>query len=105
MAKLSLVANPTFQAKVGIPMAGEDAKPVPVMLTFKHRTKSQLTEWLNSRQGKDDAESFLDMVSAWDLEDEFKKENIELLLENYAGTAREVLNVYVDQLFKAKLGN
>lgn len=106
MAKLSLVANPTFQAKVGIIPAGDDAKPIYVVMTFKHRTKKAITEWLNSRTGVSDVESFMDMVSDWQIDDlPFNQENAELLLENYGGTAKTVLDVYVDQLFRAKLGN
>jgi hypothetical protein len=42
MAKLKLVANPTFRAKVGIPVAG--GPEVPVEFVFKHRTKTALDE-------------------------------------------------------------
>lgn len=106
MAKLNLVANPTFDARVGIFPAGEDAKPMYVRLTFKHRTKKAMTEWLNSRTGKSDVESFMDMVVGWDIDDlPFNQENVEVLLDNFGGTARATLDVYVDQLFKAKVGN
>lgn len=106
MAKLNLVANPTFDAKVGIIPAGDEAKPMFVRMTFKHRTKKALADWLNSRTGKSDVESFMDMVQNWDIDDlPFNAENVEVLLENFGGTARAVLDVYVDQLFKAKLGN
>lgn len=103
MAKLKLVANPTFQAKVGIPVAGGET--VDVLMTFKHRTKSALDEFVNSRSGKSDAESFMEMVSAWDLEDEFTAANVDLLLENYIGAAMATFRAYVEQLVQAKVGN
>ncbi len=106
MAKLNLVPNPTFDAKVGVIPAGDDAKPLYVRMTFKHRTKKALVEWLQSRADKNDVESFMDMVVGWDIDDlPYNQENVEVLLENFAGTARATLDVYTEQLFKAKLGN
>jgi hypothetical protein len=103
MAKLKLVANPTFIAKVGIPIAGADA--ADVVFTFTHRTKTQLDEFVRSRSEKADVDSVMEMTSGWDLEDPFTRENVETLLENYIGAAIAIFRVYVDQLVKAKLGN
>lgn len=103
MAKLTLVANPTFKAKVGVPVAG--SSPVEVEFVFKHRTKTALDEFIKSRADKPDAESFLAMVDGWNLDDEFNAENVELLLQNYIGTALATYRVYVDQLVQARLGN
>ncbi len=103
MAKLSLAAAPTFKAKVGIPVAGGDA--VPVEMVFKHRTKKQLDEFIESRKGKGDTESFMEMVVGWDLVDEFNADNVEMLLQNYIGAALETYRTYIDQLFQGKLKN
>lgn len=103
MAKLKLVAEPTFKAKVGIPVIGAD--PVQVEMTFKHRTRTALQEWLKSRDGKTEVEVFMDFVQGWDLEDAFNKENALLLVENYHGAALVALQAYVEQLSQAKLGN
>lgn len=103
MSKLKLVANPTFQAAVPIPVAGgEDVK---VLMTFKHRTTAALEEFIKTREGKTDTETFMDMVTAWDLEDEFNKDNVELLTQNYAGAAIATFTSYIDELFKAKVKN
>lgn len=103
MAKLKLVANPTFKAKVGIPVAGDN--PVEVEMEFKHRTKTALNEFIESRQGKSDIESFMDMVVGWELEDKFGLESAETLLENYAGAGLATFKVYVDQLVQARVKN
>lgn len=103
MAKLKLVANPTFKAKVGIPVAG--GATVDVEMTFKHRTKSALDQFIRSRDGVSDSDALMEMVEGWELEDAFNKENVELLLENYIGTALATYRVYIDELVKAKLGN
>lgn len=103
MAKLKLVANPTFKAKVPIPMAGGEI--VEVQMTFKHRTKAALDDWVNSREGKSDSDLFLDMVDGWELDDAFNKENVDLLLENYIGAGLATYKTYLDQLVQARLGN
>jgi hypothetical protein len=99
MAKLKLVANPTFKAKVEIPVAGGD--PVPVEFIFKHRTKTALEEFVKTRTGKSDAESFMEMVEGWELDDPFNKESVELLCDNYIGAGLETYRVYLDQLMQA----
>jgi len=103
MTKLALNPAPTFRAKVAIPVAGGPA--VDVEMTFKHRTKTQLDEFVKSRQGTSDTDSFMEMVSAWDLDDPFGKESVDLLLENYIGAALATYRKYIDELVQAKLGN
>lgn len=103
MAKLKLVANPTFKAKVGIPVAGGD--PVDVEMTFKHRTKADLEEFIKTRAGKDDIDSFMEMVTGWELDDPFSKENAETLLQNYAGAGLATFKTYIDQLVQARIKN
>lgn len=103
MAKLSLKANPTFQARVDVPVAG--GKSIPVTFTFKHRTKTALAEWAKTRSGKTDDETFLDMVDGWDLEDEFSPESVSFLLENYIGSALAVYHAYLEELTREKAKN
>jgi hypothetical protein len=103
MAKLKLVANPTFKAMVSIPVAGDE--PAMVEMTFNHRTKTQLDEFIKASAEKKDADVFMEMVSGWELEDAFTRESIETLLENYIGTALAVFQKYIDELYKAKVKN
>lgn len=103
MAKLKLKADPTFQAAVGVPAAG--GAVTEVVMTFKHRTKTQLDEFIKARVGKTDVESFMEMVSGWDLEDPFTEESVRELLENYIGTAQATFFAYIDELVQAKRKN
>lgn len=103
MGKLALKANPTFQALVGIPVAGGTS--VDVLFTFKHRTKTELVEFVSTRQDHSDEETFLGMVTAWDLQEPFTPANVALLLENYIGAALAVYEAYKTELVKAKAGN
>lgn len=104
MATLKLVANPTFKAKVGIPVAGEEGV-TDVEMTFKHRTKTELAEFIETRTGKSDVESFMEMVVAWELADNFDAESVHTLLENYSGAAVATYRKYVNELMQAKVKN
>lgn len=103
MAKLKLKANPTFEKEVGVPVAG--GPDVPVKMTFKHRTKTELDEFNNTRTDKTDVESFLEMVVAWELEDELNVANVTEFLENYHGAAVATYRVYTGELKAAKVKN
>lgn len=103
MSKLSLSVAPTFKAKVGIPIAG--GQPVLVELTFKHQTRSQHKDWLESLEGKSDDQAFLDIVSGWDLEDVFSPENVLALLENHMGAAGATYAKYREEITGQKAKN
>ena len=105
MAKIKLVltANPTFKAKVMIPVAG--GLPTPVEFTFKHRSKDAFSEWVKSLTDKDDADLIMEVASGWELDDAFERENIELLCQNYLGASRAVIEKYIGEQTAAKLGN
>jgi tail assembly chaperone len=120
MAKLSLVADPTFDAMVPVPVAS-GPKPVLVRMTFKHRTRSELTEFYNSIRpdvSADDAaapdpdaavdkdtDAFMQCVTAWELTDEFTRENVRMFLNNYFGAARATFETYSKSLQGERLGN
>jgi hypothetical protein len=101
MGKLKLVAEPTFKANVNIPVPG--AEPAVVEFTFRHRTRKQLQDWL--QEERDDATAVTEMAVGWDLVEPLDKDSAELLVQNYYGAAREVLNVYLDELTQARTKN
>jgi hypothetical protein len=104
MAKLQLKAAPTFQAEVGIRDA--DGNVTPVKMTFRHRTKTELDEFIKARPDKTDVESFMDMVVGWDLEEELNEANVTTLMDNYmGGAALPTFQKYIDALLQARLGN
>lgn len=103
MAKFKLVPNPTFKAKVEIPVAGGDS--IPVEFTFKHRTKKEVEEFIDTRKGKTDLESFLYMVEGWELEQPFDEEAADLLLQNYIGAGAATFRVFLDELVKTRAKN
>lgn len=103
MAKLTLQADPTFTVGVPFPVAGGPS--VEVRLTFRHRTKRQLEAFIAERAERSDVDTFLDMVTAWDLADEMNRANVEELLDNRIGVALAVFQAYIDELTKARTKN
>jgi hypothetical protein len=103
MAKLKLQPDPTFKATVLIPAAG--MPDVSLEFTFKHRTRDQLRKFVEESAERDDADTILDMATAWELADAFDKENVSLLVQNYTAAARAVFDKYLDELARARVKN
>ena len=102
-AKLTLTANPTFKARVAIPVPG--AASVPVEFTFRHRDQTEYNEWVSELVGKDEVDLVLDIASGWDLEDPFGRDTVEQLLSNYMGSGKAIFTRYIDENTGAKAGN
>lgn len=103
MAKLKLNPEPTFKAKVGIPVPG--SRPAEVLFTFKHRTRDEVIAWVEGSRDATDVESVLDVVVGWELEDEFNRENVERLCNNYPGSGLVIISAYLDELRGARVKN
>jgi hypothetical protein len=96
MAKLKLTPDPTFKAKVGIPVPGQDSADVE--FTFKHRTRDETMAWLKEVTQMTDTDTLMGLAVGWDLDDEFTRENVERLCTNYGGSGAAVLNKYLAEL-------
>jgi hypothetical protein len=103
MAKLKLQPDPTFSAKVAIPVAG--ASPVEVEFTFRHRGRKELAAFAESVKDSGDADLIMSMATGWELEDEFNAANVALLVENYYQAPNAVWTAYLDALTQAKEKN
>ncbi|SIQ99818.1 phage tail assembly chaperone [Pseudacidovorax sp. RU35E] len=103
MAKFRLKAAPTFDAAVKIPLPGGEVGEI--VFTFRHRTKAELDAFMARLQTLTDPEAILEMASGWDLEEPFTIENVVVLLDNHYAAPRQVVDVYVSQLFQAKEKN
>lgn len=105
MAKLKLNPEPTFKAKVGIPVPG--ARPVDVEFTFKYRTREQMLEFFE-RDGADDEkdeQTLAHVVVGWDLDDEFTPENVARLCNNYPGAGKAIFARYLEESSGARAKN
>ena len=96
MAKLKLNPEPTFKAKVPIPVPG--SAPVLVSFTMKWRKREEVSDWLEAAKDMTDAQIIMDCAVGWELDDEFTAENAERLCNTYMGAGREFLSAYVDEL-------
>lgn len=101
MAKIKLNADPTFKAKVGIPVAG--AQSVRVEFTFKHRSTDELKDWLKLEQ--DDLAVVLDCALGWENDEAFDAENVGRLLQSYPGAAQAILTTYLEESRGARAKN
>lgn len=106
MAKLALLANPTFRAKVPIPVAG--AAPVLVEFEFKHRTFDQMQEWSTGKEAKDrsNLDTVMGCALGWfEMDVEFSRENVATFLQNYIAAGGVIVETYMRELGGARLGN
>lgn len=103
MARLKLNPDPTFSAKVGIPVPG--AAAADVGFTFKYRDRDALRQWIDDTRDAEDVACVADCVVGWDLEDEFSRDNVERLCRAYPGAAREIVGRYVRELAGIRQGN
>lgn len=103
MAKIKLIPEPTFTAKVPIPVPG--GKPVDVEFTFLHRKRDEVKAFLTDHQDASDVESIEWCAKGWELDDAFTAENIETLCQNYAGAGIAIMTTYFDALRGARTKN
>jgi tail assembly chaperone len=102
--KFTLDPKPTFRRKVAIHIPGE--KDGEIEFIFKHRTRDEYRDFLQSLgPDKTDVEVIMDVASGWNLVEPFDEESIERLTLGFIGSARAVLDAYVNELTGARLGN
>lgn len=121
--QFSLNPNPTFLATVLIPVP--DADPQPLQFTFKHMDRLQFADFLKSLDAAGvgklevqflevppaeiglnaDVGYIMEIVSGWELKDEFNAANIRTLLSNYFGASKAIIQTYIDALTAAKAKN
>lgn len=103
MAKIQLTANPTYKAKVSIPVPGSRAAEVE--FTFKARPKPEFKEFMESLRDREDIDVVMDCVCGWELDDAFSRENVAKLLDSYIGSARAIITKYIEETTAQRLGN
>ena len=127
MAKIKIAQNPTFTAVVQVPRIG--AEPEPVEFQFRYMDRVALSamfdRWNNARDAwaakaqKDGAtweevttgeialqsEQLGEIVTGWDLEDEFSAEAIADLVRTCTGAPKAVIDAYQAAHSPARLGN
>lgn len=127
MSKIKIAQNPTFAAVVQVPRIG--AEPAPVEFQFRYMDRVTLAgmfdRWNKARdawaeQAKKDgatweqvtvgeialqAEQLGEIVTGWDLEDEFSQEAIVNLVRTCTGAPKAVTDAFQNAYNPARLGN
>lgn len=103
MALLKLKADPTFKQKVAIPVAGKE--PVLIEFEFKHRTRDELAKFVDTGTERTDVDSVLEMIVGWEFTDKLNRDNVERLVQNYAGSVSAIAQAYYRELIGRRLGN
>lgn len=101
--KFKLDPNPTFKAKVSIPVPG--SRPADVEFEFRHFTRDDYAAIFSGDSTPTDKELILKIVKGWELEDEFNADNLDRLLQNYQGAASAIVGKFANELIPARLGN
>lgn len=104
--KITLNPAPTFKLAVEIPVPGADFASVEFV--FKHRTKTQLEEMFaknKAAEAVDQVSEVMEMVVGWEFSEDFNRENVARLLDNYPGSALAILLAYSGELQRFKRGN
>lgn len=104
---LRLQPNPTFRAKVGIPVPGQE-KPEEIVCVFAHMTRDEFAAFASPEAavGRTDAESLARIMRGWDgVDAEFSADALALLCQQYHGAAYAISTAFVAELTKARLGN
>lgn len=127
MAKIKIAQNPTFAAVVQVPRIG--AEPAPVEFQFRYMDRvalsSMFDRWNRARdvlaakaqkEGVSweevttgeialQAEQLGEIVTGWDLEDEFSAEAIVTLVRTCTGAPKAVIDAFQAAYSPARLGN
>jgi hypothetical protein len=103
VAKLKLVADPTFKSKVEVPLPEGKAS---ITFVFKHRLKSDLLAFMQTAREREDLVNVMDVAVGWeDVDGEFNEANVKTLLENYHGAGYAIYSAYLSALTQVKKGN
>lgn len=97
-SKFTLQPNPTFKANVKIPRAGDEDGELT--FTFKHIPLKELAA-LEKMDDKTALDFIEGITTAWALPDEFNRDNLDMLLNNYPGALQSITETYYREL----LGN
>ncbi|AKJ41476.1 phage tail assembly chaperone [Pragia fontium] len=100
--KFTLIPSPTFKADVKIPYAG--GKEGELTFTFKHKPMDELAA-LESKEDLLNIDLMMEIIAGWALPDEFNRENMEVLLNNYPQAGIAITKEYHSQILGLRIKN
>mgnify|MGYP001562522192 CR=1 FL=1 len=101
--KITLVPDPTFPAKVEIPVPGGNAGDVE--FKFKTRSRDEFDAFVSGLEGRKDLDVIMDIASGWDMPDEFNEKTVAALCQKYLSAPKAIIDKYFAELTGVRLGN
>jgi hypothetical protein len=103
--------KPTFTVPVPISVPGME-QPLSVVMTFRHKTQEQITDWMARAPGRSDPDVLAEVLVGWEgVTDEadavvpFSYAALTEFLGNYPASKGEIFSTYLSELTKAKRKN
>lgn len=104
---LKLNPAPTFRAKVGIPVPGQE-QPEQIVCIFKHMTREEYQRFSapEALAKLSDIDTLMALLAGWEEVDEaFSREAVAKMTQAYHGAAFAITAAFAAELTKARLGN
>lgn len=104
---LKLIPSPTFRAKVGIPVPGQETLEY-ITCEFKHMTRDAFRVFSERVTAGDvgELESLMEMLVGWEGVDmPFSRDAVASLIQAYHGAAYVIAQDYARELTAARMGN
>lgn len=97
-------ADPTFRAKVCIPIPG--LEPAVIECLFRHKTRSELREFLSRASERDSEAVLAEILEGWSgVEREFTREALAALLDSYPAAGNTIFDAYLYTLTAGLMGD
>lgn len=93
----ALGTGPTFELTVDIPRPGHE--PARIRFAFRYRGRAELHELTARLEKLEDSRAVGEVITGWDLEDEFTAQNIRALCETLPGAGYAIVQAYLDASF------
>ena len=105
-----LKANPTFRAKVKLPVPGADSQAIEFV--FRHKRRSELKAFADDAIRREDMDVIMDVVEGWSGvsgEDgavvPFSRDAVARLVEEFPAAGAAIVAAYIRELTDARVGN
>lgn len=105
----NLNPSPTFKAPVPLSVPGV-AKPLEVVFTFKHKTRTAMEKWLAHYLSSPTVDVLDEVIADWDLKRDgvavpYSFSALAELVESYTPSMGEISDAYIVELTRAKRKN
>lgn len=99
-----LEPNPTFRAKIKIPVPGQTSAVLDI--EFRHKTRKAAMKFGQSLEGRDEVEALEEIIVNWsNCEQDYSRDALAQLIENYPGAFLAITAGYADELVHGRRGN